>query len=82
MLTSANAVLAAVRAALSENNEQEADRLLRTWKQTARRSRDLAALETEANEEDEARRAEAEMSNEELSAFLSDYAGRKIEVID
>ena len=44
-LTSANAVLAAVRAALSDNNEQEADRLLRTWKQTARRSRDLAALE-------------------------------------
>ena len=81
-LWSANSVLSAVRAALAEDKQAEVDRLIRAWKQTARRGRDLAALESEAAEEVAAQQADADLSNEELSAFLTRYAGRKIDVVD
>ena len=81
-LESAEAVLTAVRVALARGEQGRADQLLRAWKQSARRARDLTALETAAALEAESREAETELSNEELAAFLTDYTGRTIEVVD
>lgn len=81
-LTSADAVLMAVRAALARGEQARADQLIRTWKQTARRVRDLTALENAAAREAEDSQSDAVLSNEELAAFLSDYARRTIEVVD
>lgn len=81
-LNSADAVLKTVRAALACGEQGRADQLLRTWKQSARRARDLTALENAAAREAEESQSEAVLSNEELAAFLTDYAGRTIEVVD
>ena len=81
-LDSAEAVLTAVRAALARGEQGRADQLLRAWKQTARRARDLTALENAAALEAESREDETDPSIEALAAFLSDYTGRTIEVVD
>jgi hypothetical protein len=81
-LNKADAVLMAVRDALAHGEQGRADQLLRAWKQTARRTRDLTALENAAAREAEESQSEVVLSNEELSAFLTKYAGRTIEVVD
>ncbi|MCR9270270.1 MAG: hypothetical protein NXH72_09810 [Hyphomonadaceae bacterium] len=76
-LTTAKAVLGAVRAALAGGDRGRADRLIAAWKVQARRARDLAALEAEAAEALAADET-APLSDAALAAEVSALLGRGV----